>query len=183
MGTQQSKAEIVDQVRKNFDAAVATVIVNFEGLDVPTVTDLRAQFREAGVEYKVVKNNLIKKALEGSELLDDDALTSQLKGMTAVAWSFEDPSSAAKIIKKFRKDGGPVAERLEVKCGVLDGQVLDGARVENELATLPGKDELRAQLLAQLMAPAQNLVRQLLAPGQNLAFALDARKRQLEEQG
>jgi large subunit ribosomal protein L10 len=73
-----------------------------------------------------------------------------------------------------------IAQKLTIKCGVLENQLMAAARVETELATLPGKDEVRAMLLAQLLAPAQKLVMQLSAPGQNLAFALDARKRQLE---
>ena len=74
-----------------------------------------------------------------------------------------------------------IAQVLTIKCGVLENQVMAGERVESVLATLPGKDEVRAMLLAQLLAPAQKLVMQLQAPGQNLAFALDARKRQLED--
>ena len=85
----------------------------------------------------------------------------------------------AKVVKEFRKDE-VIAQKLTIKCGVLENQLMAAARVETELATLPGKDEVRAMLLAQLLAPAQKLVMQLSAPGQNLAFALDARKRQLE---
>ena len=109
-------------------------------------------------------------------------MSGALKGMTAVAWSFEDPSAAAKIIKKFRKEDEK-NEELEVKAGLLDGEVLSASRVENELATLPGKDELRAMLLAQMMAPAQSLVRQLQAPAQNLSYVFDAIRRKQEEGG
>jgi len=89
-------------------------------------------------------------------------------------------AKATELRNEFRKDD-VVAQKLTVKCGVLESQILSSERVENELATLPSKDELRAMLLATLLAPAQALVMQLMAPGQNLAFALDARKRQLEE--
>jgi len=88
------------------------------------------------------------------------------------------------VIKSFRKEHSDLLtpkdkpEKLVVKCGLLEGQVLDATRVEKELATLPGKDEIRASLLAQLMAPMQNLVAQINAPGQNLALVLDAKRRQ-----
>lgn len=180
MATRTEKAAVVDAVKENFDKAVAVVLVNFAGIDVQQITELRSRFRAAGVEYKVVKNRLIKKALEGSDVASNETLQAALKGMTGVAWSYEDPSAAAKIIKKFRKEADE-NEKLEVKCGLLDSEVLEAPRVENELATLPGKDEIRATLLAQLMAPMQKLVMQLNAPAQNLGFAIDARRRQLEE--
>jgi large subunit ribosomal protein L10 len=173
------KEQSVEKLREAFERSVAAVFVDFRGIDVPTITDLRVRFRQAGVQYAVVKNNLVRKALEGTPLDGNDDLEANLAGPTAIAWSFEDPSLAAKIIKAFRKEGD-TQEKLKVKCGILDDQFLSGERVEAELATLPGKDELRASLLAQLMAPMQNLVRQLQAPGQNLAYALEARRNQQE---
>ena len=182
--TRQEKAAQALSVRESFDNASATVLVDFRGVNVELITNLRARFRDAGVEYKVVKNNVVRKALEGSDLATNEEFNANLAGPTAVAWSFEDPSAAAKVIKNFRKEFSDVLqpkdgnEKLLVKCGVLEGQVLDAKRVENELATLPGKDEIRASLLAQLMAPMQNLVAQINAPGQNLALVLDAKRRQ-----
>jgi large subunit ribosomal protein L10 len=181
--TREQKLGQIDAVRDSFQKAVATVLVDFRGVNVEMITALRTRFREAGVEYRVIKNNVVKKALEGSELAANDQFTAHLAGPTAVAWSFEDPSAAAKIIKNFRKEFADALtpkdkpEKLLVKCGLLDGQVLDAKRVEKELATLPGKDEIRASLLAQLMAPMQNLVGQINAPGQNLALVLDAYRR------
>ena len=181
--TREDKAAQAVSVRESFDAASATVLVDFRGVNVEMITDLRARFRNAGVEYKVVKNNVIRKALEGSELADNTEFGAHLAGPTAIAWSFEDPSAAAKVIKNFRKEFNDVLqpkdgdEKLLVKCGLLEGQVLDAKRVEKELASLPGKDEIRASLLAQLMAPMQNLVGQINAPAQNLALVLDAYRR------
>jgi large subunit ribosomal protein L10 len=176
----EQKQEIADQLRDKFDRAIAAVLVGFDGLTVASVTDLRNRCREAGVEYMVVKNNVVRKALVGSPLADIEGLDGALKGPTAIAWSYEDPSSAAKIIKEFRQDD-LIKEQLTVKCGILENEFVDAARVETELASLPGKDEIRSMLLAQLLAPAESLVRQLNAPGQNLAYAIDARRRQLEE--
>lgn len=181
--TREEKSAQAKAVRQSFDTATATVLVDFRGVTVELITDLRARFRDAGVEYKVVKNNVVQKALEGSELADNEELAANLIGPTAIAWSFEDPSAAAKVIKTFRKEHSDVLqpknqpEKLLVKCGLIDGEVLDAKRVEKELASLPGKDEMRASLLAQLMAPMQNLVGQLNAPAQNLALVLDAKRR------
>jgi large subunit ribosomal protein L10 len=182
MSQREAKAEVIGVVKQKFDKATAAVFVSFAGIDVPQITELRARFREAGIEYKVVKNRLIKQALKGGPLDGHKELAKSLTGMTGVAWSFEDPSAAAKIIQKFRKESDDNA-KLEVKGGIMEAQYLSPQRVESDLASLPGKDELRASLLAQLMAPAQSVVRQLIAPAQNLLYALDARRRQLEEGG
>lgn len=171
------KQQEVELVRDRFAKAVATVLVDFRGIDVEQITELRARLRANGIEYRVVKNTLVEKAIEGTDLGKNDKFLSFLRGPTAIAWSYEDPSSAAKIIKEFRKENEP-NEKLTVKCGVLEGQIFEGAAVESQLATLPGKDEIRAQLLATLLAPMQALVRQLSAPGQNLAYVLDAKVRE-----
>src|SRR5690606_36683937 len=142
MGTRAQMAEVIGWVKEKFDKATAVVLVNFAGIDVPSITELRNRFRAAGVEYKVVKNRLIKQALKGGPLEGHAELNQSLTGMTGVAGSFEDPSAAAKIITKFRKesDGN---EKLQVKGGIMEGGFLTAQRVEQELATLPGKDELR----------------------------------------
>ena len=179
--TRDEKLAQADEIRERCERATSMVLVDFGGVTVEVITDLRARVRTAGVEYKVVKNNVVKKALGGTALADNGALTSHLKGMTGIAFSYEDPSAAAKIITAFRKEGD-AKEKLTVKCGVLEADILDAKQVETTLATLPGKDEVRAMLLAQLQAPAEQLVRMLNAPAQNLALVLDA-KRRLEEEG
>ena len=99
-----------------------------------------------------------------------------LRGMTAVAWSFEDPSAAARAVQEFRKGN----EKLKIKAGLLEGTVLEPEAVETQLATLPGKDEARAMLLATLLAPAQHFVMLLNAPARNFVGVLAARQRELE---
>lgn len=184
--TEQKKAQAVE-IRECFDKAVSAVFVDYRGVDVETITELRARFRKAGIDYRVVKNNVIRKALVGSDFESNEDLNSQLTGMTGVAWSYEDPSTAAKILRDFRKEKKDILakknepEKLVAKCATLDGNVMDGSAVETKLASMPGKDEIRAQLLAQLMAPMQNLVAQLNAPAQNMALVLDAYKRKQEE--
>lgn len=182
MATREDKTQVIEAVKARFEEASAVVLVDFSGINVPQITELRARFRAAGVDYKVVKNRLIKQALKGTSLESNDDWNASLTGMTGVAWSYEDPSAAAKIIKNFRKEDDK-NEALEVKCGLLDEDVLTADQVEKSLASLPGKDELRAMLLAQLMAPAQNLVRQLQAPAQNLGYVIDAFRRKQEAGG
>jgi len=173
-----AKQEEVAVIRERFGKATTAVFLDFRGVSVEQITNLRAEFRKAGVEYRVVKNTLVKIALKGTAF-DSKELNSQLKGQTGIAWSFEDPSAAAKVVKTFRAVNDANA-KLGVKCGVVDAKVMPGAQVESVLATMPGKNELRAMLLATLQAPAANLVRLLQAPAQNLAYLLDAQKRKQE---
>jgi large subunit ribosomal protein L10 len=165
-------AEIL-ALKGRFDRMSAAVFLDYKGMTVEHVTKLRAEFRKAGVEYKVVKNTLVRHALKHAKYKDQ--LDSVLVGMTGVAWSYEDPSAAAKVVKAFKKD--PAGEKLTVKAGLIEGQVLDAKGVEDQLATMPGKDELRAKLLATFQAPLQQLVALLQAPTQNLVYALDAKQR------
>lgn len=178
-GIRPEKVEEVKTIKEAWARSTTAVLVDFTGIDVAMITELRSRFRKAGVEYRVVKNSLIKQALKGTPLEGNDTLKKMLKGATGVAWSFEDPSAAAKVLKSFRKENEE-NEKLKIKGGIVESAILEGARVESELATMPGKDEIRAQLLATLQAPAAQLVRQLFAVPQNVAYLLDARKRQLE---
>ncbi|AKT37405.1 50S ribosomal protein L10 [Chondromyces crocatus] len=164
------KEVIVSSVREKFERMTSVVFIDFKGLNVEAVTKLRQEFQKSGVEYKVVKNTLVHqavKALPWAKKLD-----TTLRGMTGVAWSFEDPSAAAKVLKAFRKDN----QKLQIKAGLIEGELLSAEAVEEQLATMPGKDELRAMLLATLQAPLQQFVQQLNAPLQNFAYLLKAKE-------
>jgi large subunit ribosomal protein L10 len=124
------------------------------------------------VEYKVCKNTLVKHALKGAPFQKN--LDDVLVGMTGIAWSYEDPSAAAKVVKAFRKE--PAGEKLQIKAGLIEGSILDAKAVEEQLAQMPGKNELRAMLLATLQAPLQKFVALLNAPAQNFAYLLSAKK-------
>jgi large subunit ribosomal protein L10 len=174
----EEKAKVVAEVKQAFGKATSVVLLGFKGMDVIQVTELRARFRKAGVQYRVVKNKLIEQAIKGSPLEKTD-LGKVLAGETGVAFSFEDPSAAAKVVRDFRKEGEK-NEKLQVKAGVLETTVITGDKVESQLATMPGKDELRAQLLATLQAPMQKLLQQLQAPSQNLVYALEAHRQKAE---
>ena len=168
----------ISEIKERFSRQTSTVFLDYKGIKVETATKLRADFRKAGVEYKVVKNTLVKQAIKGESY--GDKLDDVLVGMTGVAWSYEDPSAAAKVVKAFKKDAGPEGEKLQVKGGLIDGTIISGKAVEDQLATMPGKDELRASLLATLQAPLQQFVMLLNAPAQNFAYLLSAKKDQLE---
>jgi large subunit ribosomal protein L10 len=116
----------------------------------------------------------VKQALKGTKLLD--VLSPHLKGMTAFAWSYEDPSAAAKVVKNFLKTN---EGKVGVRGGYIDGSLLDAKGVTESLATMPGKDELRATLLATMQAPLAQFVRLIAAPSQNFAYLLDAKHRQM----
>jgi len=168
-----TKEAQIGAIRSRFDKMSAAVFVDFTGMTVEHVTKLRAEFRKAGVEYKVCKNTLVKYALKDVPYrakLDD-----VLAGATGIAWCYEDPSAAAKVLKAFRKD--PAGEKLQIKAGLIEGSVLDAKAVEDRLATMPGKNELRATLLATLQAPMQRFVALLNAPPQNFVYLLSAKER------
>lgn len=174
----QAKIEAVGEVKTTLSKATSYVLLGFKGMTVMQVTDLRNRFRKAGVEYRVIKNTLLQQAIKGTPLEGNKQFDAALVGETGVAFSFEDPSAAAKVVKEFRKEGEK-NEKLQVKLAVLDASVIPGDKVESDLATMPGKDELRAMFLATLQAPMQNLVAQLQAPLQNLVYVLEARRKQL----
>lgn len=164
------KEAVVSSVRQKFERMSSAVFVDFKGMNVESVTKLRDEFRKSGVEYRVVKNTLVRHAIKEHPWAD--TLAKSLTGMTGVAWSYEDPSAAAKVVKAFRKDN----QKLQIKAGLIEGQILSGDAVETQLASMPGKDELRATLLATLQAPLQQFVQQLNAPLQNFAYLLKAKE-------
>lgn len=173
-GTRAAKDLLIGEIRTRFDKMTSMVMLDYKGLNVETVTRLRAEFRKAGVEYKVVKNTLVNQALAGTPL--GDTLRPSLVGMTGLAWSYEDPSAAAKVVKAFKRDNA----KLVIRGAVIDGQLIDAKAVESQLATMPGKNELRAMLLATMQASLQGFVALLAAPMQNLVYLLDAQQRKLE---
>ena len=143
---------------------MSTVIVDYRGLSVSEVTELRKQLRDAGVEFKVYKNTLTRRAVEQVELT---GLNDFLTGPNAIAFSNEDVIAPAKIINEFAKSH----EALEIKAGVIEGNVATVEEVK-ALAELPSREGLLSMLLSVLQAPVRNL-----------ALATKAVADQKEEQG
>ena len=165
------KAEAIKDIRARFDKMSSAVFLDFTGMTVEEVSKLRDRFREKGIDYKVLKNKLVEKALADQPWVS--GLKPVLRGMTGVAWGFEEPSAAARVVKDFVKEN----EKLKVKAGLLEGQLLDAKQVENQLATLPSKDEARAMLLATMIAAPQRFVMLLNAPARNFVGVLAAKQR------
>jgi len=148
----QAELEMLEGVFKGADAAI---LINFKGINVPQVTDLRRELRKASSSYKVVKNTLAKRALQGTTF---EALSVHFEGATAVAYTDTDPVALAKTLTTFMKS----VPALQIKAAVVQGQAIKPAEVV-DLANMPGKPELYAKLLFLLNAPATNLVRVLSA--------------------
>jgi large subunit ribosomal protein L10 len=169
----QTKHATVADLKEKLGRVQSLVLADYRGLTVESVNALRRQFEKAACEYRVVKNTLLSLAVKGSKM---ELLTKLLEGPTAIAYSFEDPGAPAKVATQFTRVPG--GDKFKVKGGYVDGQLLDTNGVQ-ELATMPGRDELRAKLLATFTAAATDLVRLLTAAQQNFAFLLGARERAL----
>jgi large subunit ribosomal protein L10 len=149
----EQKKQVVNEMVEKFKAASAGVFVDYRGLTVEEDTELRRKFREAGVEYKVVKNTLTSRAAKEVGL---EALDPILNGPTALAMSVDNPVAPAKIIAEFAKKH----EALEVKAGFMDGAVMSVAEV-NTLAATPTREELLAKMMGSMKSPISGLVRLL----------------------
>ena len=162
------KQELIDDLHQEFGRSPHAILVDFRGLSVPAVTEFRRKMRQAGSRYRVVKNSLALRALEGTPL---QKLGSRFESTTGVAYSATDPVALAKALVDFAKDH----PQLVVKAAVVAGaQVLDAEGVK-ALSTMPSLPELRARLLGLLQAPASRLVRVLNAPATQLVLVLRAR--------
>lgn len=172
MSIKEQKGQVVQELKDRFSNSSSAILVDYKGLTVQEVTELRSNFREAGVDYKVYKNTLTEIAVKDVGL---EELIPFLEGPTAIAFSADDPVAPAKIltdaIKKYKK--------IEFKAGVVDGKVIDVDGVK-ALAELPSREELIAKMLGSMNAPITNLVGVLSGPTRALAYALNAIKEQKE---
>jgi large subunit ribosomal protein L10 len=167
------KETAIGALKLDLAKAASLVLADFRGLTVKADTTLRREFRLSGCRYQVVKNTLLGLAVKGTPM---EGIEGMLAGPTAIAYSFEDPAVPAKVATKLAKS----ETKFIIKGGFVEGRALDVKGVE-ALSTLPGKDELRATLLATFMAGPQNFVRLLNAAPQNFAYLLAAREAALKE--
>ena len=145
----QQKQAMVETITEKLQASKSTIIVDYRGLNVEQVTKLRTQLREAGIEFKVYKNALTRRAADAAGLGD---LKEYFVGPVAVVFSNEDVVAPAKILNEFAKGN----EALELKAGVIEGNIATLAEVQ-ALADLPSREGLLSMLLSVLQAPIRNL--------------------------
>lgn len=164
------KAQVIDELGSVFKDTGVVVVTHYKGLTVAEISDLRSKMRAAGASFRVTKNKLAQRALDGTSFA---GIAPLFKGPTAIAFS-KDPAAAPKIVSEFAKKN----EKLQIVGGGLSGTLLDAASVR-ALAELPSLDQLRGKLIGLLNAPASRLVGLLQAPGGQVARALAARAEQL----
>lgn len=164
--SKEKKREVVAQYQDWMERSRAMVVTEYIGLTVNDLDELRAKIREAGGEFHIVKNTLVKLALENADLPFEEQL---FLGSTAIGFAFEDPPALAKAMTDFSKD----TDFLKIKCGYLDKRMMAAEEVK-ALANMPPLPVMRATLLSTLLAPASQLVRTFAEPGRQIAAVVRA---------
>lgn len=170
----QQKKDLVERYRDGVVASPHVYLVDYKGISVPAVTELRAKVRELGGEYRVIKNRLMLRAIGGEAL---ELLSDHLSGPTAVVFG-DDPVALAKVLTDFA--GG--AKVLEFKAGLVEGRPVAGAEIK-EIATLPSREALIAKLLFLLQSPISRFASALAAIPRQLVVVLDQVRQSKEGTG
>ena len=166
----EQKKQIVEDLRGRFAKSRLVILTDFKGLDVQSVSELRRKLKEAGIEYKVVKNTLMARASQDTPI---SVLKDHFKGPGAVAISYHDPVAPAKILTKFADD----SKKLEIRVAVLNGKLIDLSGIK-ALAALPSREVLLGQLLAVMLDVPTSVVRVLAGVPRGLVNLLVALKDQ-----
>ncbi|MCB2295801.1 50S ribosomal protein L10 [Clostridium algoriphilum] len=145
----QLKEVKVAEIKEKLAKAQGVVLSQYQGLNVEEDTELRKTLREAGVEYKVYKNTLV---ILAAKELGIEGIVPHLQGSISLAFGYEDPTVAARVLNEFAK----THKKLELKAAIMQGDILDSAQV-NALAAIPPRDVLIAKLLGSFKAPLSNL--------------------------
>ena len=166
----EEKKQIVEDLHGRFAKSSFVILTDFKGLDVASVSELRRKLKEAGIEYKVVKNTLMARASQDTPI---SVLKDHFKGPGAVAISYHDPVAPAKILTKFADD----SKKLEIRVAVLNGKLIDLSGIK-ALAALPSREVLLGQLLAVMLDVPTSVVRVLAGVPRGLVNLLVALKDQ-----
>ncbi|MGH2670622.1 MAG: 50S ribosomal protein L10 [bacterium] len=159
------KENQVQSIRDRLKVVAAAILTDFRGLNVGEIARLRGKLRDAGVEYKVVKNTLLRRAAQS---LGISGLEPYLQGPTAVAFSREDPIAPAKILAEYIRQ----MKKLELKGGLVEGRVMTADQIR-ALADLPSKNQLLSMALGNLKSPMAGVAAVLVALQRNLVYSLD----------
>ena len=148
----EMKKGVVAEIAEKLQKSASCVVVDYKGLKVEELTEIRNKFREAGIDYKVYKNTLVRRAAAevGNMAQFDDV---NLVGTNAIAFGYEDPVAPAKIVNDFAK----THPKIELKMGFVEGEFYDAENIK-KLAEIPSREELIAKLLGSLKAPVSNFV-------------------------
>ncbi len=168
----EQKQQEIDRIKEKVRNSYSMVVVGYSGITVSEITELRARFRKAGVDYAVLKNTLVRRAMDELGINDFDHL---LEGPNAYAFGMKDLAAPAKLITEFIDQAKN--DKLKIKAGLAEGQFLDLEGVK-ALAKLPSREALIARLMSSMNAPASNLVGVLSATLRSLANALEAVRKQ-----
>lgn len=172
----EQKEVLVEQLRRDVERASGVLFLDYTGLKVQDVDNLRRQYRAAGVTYKVVKNTLMARVLKG---LPAESAVRLLKGTpTGVVLGFDDPVTAAKLTFTFMKDN----ERVKVKGGIVDQQAITPQQAE-ALSKMPSKAEIQSSVIGQVMSPGRMLLAQVKSPAGRIVGAIEKLVENKEKEG
>jgi large subunit ribosomal protein L10 len=168
----EEKKQFVQELKQRLEKACVAILTDYKGLDVQTITELRAKLREANIEYQVIKNTMLRLASEGTGV---EAIKESFKGPSAIALSYDDPVAPAKILTEFAKTN----DKLQIKIGVMDGKVMDLSAIK-ALSDLPSREQLLAILLSAMNGVPRALVTALSDVPRRMVNVLQAIKEQKE---
>ena len=175
MVRKEKKPEIIDRISDKLEQAEIVVVTDYRGLTVAQITDLRKRLRNQGVEYHVVKNTL---AGFAADRVGKSDLSKYLEGPTAIAFGYDDPVQAPKVLLEYQKS--PEEPPLQIRGGLLGDRLVTAQEI-SALAKLPPREELIGRLVGMLQAPISGLITVLNGNLQGLVTVLQARLKQMEE--
>ena len=175
MVTLAQKQERVVELKDQLSRTKLAMVSNFRGLTVKEMTTLRRRLQDAGGDYTVAKNTLVRRALQETEGMP--AIDNYLEGPTALVLGFNDPVTPVKTILEYFKE---TKKELEIRGGIVEGRVVSTQQLQ-QIATLPSREEMVAKLMGSMQSPAQGVVITLSGVARNLVYVLESIRKQKEE--